>query len=141
MAPVWSARFGCCGVKGELEAKLFSFLSSVSLLCPDVGLEKILLGVVITSFSDTLTFSLSPDCSVSGPGNLIGGLWPFLACKASCRRRELRGARWLRNAADSWPPTVAEDCWGIVGSEDKRCWLLNLSFSSSMNRPKWLANL
>ena len=84
MAPVWSARFGCREGKGvdmteELEAKLLSFLSRASLLGPLVGLEKIFLGVVSTSFSDTLSLSLPPDCSLSGPGNLIGGLWPFLA--------------------------------------------------------------
>ena len=43
----------------ELEAKLLSLLSRASLFCPVVGLEKIFLGVVITSFSDTLTLCLS----------------------------------------------------------------------------------
>ena len=75
----WPARLGCCGGKAvdmmeELEAKLLSFLSRASLLFPVVGLEKIFLGVVTTSFSDNLTLSLPPDCSASGPGNLIGGL-------------------------------------------------------------------
>ena len=148
MAPDWSARFGCREGKGvdmteELEAKLLSFLSRASLLfCPLVGLEKIFLGVVRTSFSDTLTLSLSlsppPDWSLSGPGNLMGGLGPFLACKASWSSRELRGGGgggggWERNSEESWP--------GPEDGGDKRCWLLNLSFSSSINRPKWLANL
>ena len=44
----------------EVEAKLFSFLSTASLFCPVVGLENILLGVVTTSFSDNLTLSLPP---------------------------------------------------------------------------------
>ena len=45
----------------ELEAKLLSFLSRASLPFPVVGLEKIFLGVVTTSFSDSLTLSLPPD--------------------------------------------------------------------------------
>ena len=67
MAPEdWPARLGCCGGKAvdmmdEVEAKLLSFLSRASLLFPVVGLEKIFLGVVTTSFSDNLTLSLPPD--------------------------------------------------------------------------------